>query len=110
MSQPLRQPEIPSYPHVEIHSDGVPYIAGTTMKVVELVEAKQAYGLSPEELHFQFSHQTLGMVHGALAYYLDHQEEVESDLEQRLRLADEYRQKAGPSPLAAKIRALRLKT
>jgi len=110
MSQPLPKAEFPSYPHVEIHDDGVPYIAGTTMKVVELVEAQQAYGWSPEEVHFQFPHLTLGMVHGALAYYWDHREEVDSDLKRRLRLADEYRQQAGPSPLAAKIRALGLKT
>ncbi|MEP7013220.1 MAG: DUF433 domain-containing protein [Acidobacteriota bacterium] len=110
MSQPPLRSDIPSYPHVEIHDDGVPYIAGTTMKIVELVDSKEAYGWSPEELHFQFPQLTLGMVYGALAYYWDHQEEVDSDRELRLRLAEEYRLQDGPSPLAAKIRALGLKT
>lgn len=109
MSQPLLKADTASYPHIEIHDDGVPYIAGTTMKVVELVDSKEAYSWSPEELHFQFPHLTLGMVYGALAYYWDHQEEVDFDRERRLQLADEYRLLDGPSPLAAKIRALGLK-
>jgi len=36
------------YKHIDRQ---VPYIAGTTMKVVELVTSVKAYGWSPEELH-----------------------------------------------------------
>jgi hypothetical protein len=38
----------PPYPHVEHDAAGVPIIAGTTMKVVELVMAQHAHGWSPE--------------------------------------------------------------
>jgi uncharacterized protein (DUF433 family) len=69
MSQPLLKAEIQSYPHVKIHGDGMPYIAGMTMKVVELVEANQAYGWSPEGLHLQFPHLGLVKIHTALACY-----------------------------------------
>ena len=41
-----------TYEHIEQGVDGVPFVAGTTMKVVELVMAQTAYGWSPEELHF----------------------------------------------------------
>ena len=41
------------YEHIAIDEKGVPYIAGTTMKVVELVGEKFAFGWSPEELFFQ---------------------------------------------------------
>ncbi len=49
------------YEHIMLNEDHVPSIAGTTTKVVELVVEQQAYGWSPEELHFQhpyldFSH------------------------------------------------------
>jgi len=39
------------YEHVILNEAEVPIIAGTTMKVVELVLEKMAYGWSPEELH-----------------------------------------------------------
>jgi uncharacterized protein (DUF433 family) len=71
------------YPHVVLNSEQVPEIAGTTMKVVELVMAQRAHGWSAEELHFQFPHLTLGQIHSALGYYWDHQEALDQDIERR---------------------------
>ncbi len=81
-------------------------LAGTTMKVVELVMAQQAHGWSPEELHFQFPSLSLGQIHTALAYYWDHKDELDADIERRFRYAEQARQEAGPSPLAAKLRRI----
>lgn len=39
------------YKYVELDERNVPIIAGTTRKVIELVEAQVAYGWSPAELH-----------------------------------------------------------
>ncbi len=64
------------YEHIVLDAQGVPSIAATTMKVVELVTAQTAYGWSPEELHFQFPHLALGQIHSALAYYWDHRSRV----------------------------------
>ncbi len=94
-----------TYEHVSMDSNGVPLIAGTTMKVVELVMAQRAYGWSPEEIHFQHPYLTLGQIHAALAYYWDHQQEMDADIERRLQFAEEARHQAGPSPLAAKLRS-----
>ena len=41
------------YPHIALDESGRPVIAGTTLKVIELVVEKLAYGWSPEELHLQ---------------------------------------------------------
>ncbi|MEI2421720.1 DUF433 domain-containing protein, partial [Arthrospira platensis SPKY2] len=73
-------------------------IAGTDMKVVELIASYLAYGWSPEELHFQYPHLTLGQIHSALAYYWDHRAEIEADIEARLARIDALRQSAPPSP------------
>jgi len=102
MGNPLRS--APSYPHVELDGSGNPILAGTTMKIVELVMAQRAYGWSPEELHFQHPDLSLGQIHSALAYYWDHQEELDADIERRSRFAEQARLAAGPSPLAAKLR------
>jgi uncharacterized protein (DUF433 family) len=86
------------YEHVQLDANGVPLIAGTTMKVVELVMAQQAHGC-------QHPYLTLGQIHAALAYYWDHQQELDADIERRWQFAEAARQKAGPSPLAARLRA-----
>ncbi len=76
------------YEHSVLRQDNVASIAGTNTKVVELIEEIRAYGWSPEELHFQHSYLTLGQIHSALAYYWDHQYELDQDLEQRLQNVD----------------------
>lgn len=86
-----------NYPHITLRGDGVAVIAGTTMKVAELVAEVQAYGWSPEELHFQHPHLSLGQIHSALAYYWDHKDTLDRELAQALREADEHRAAAGPS-------------
>lgn len=99
------------YAHISLDEQGVPLVKGTTMKVVELVMAQRAYGWSPEELHFQHPDLSLGQIHSALAYYWDHQGELDRDIERRTRFADEIRGEVGSSPLAAeKLRALRSHT
>jgi uncharacterized protein (DUF433 family) len=93
----------PGFRHVELDDADVPHISGTTMKVVELVMAKIAHGWSPEELHFQFPHLSLAQIHSALAYYWDHKDELDADIERRGRLVSEARGGAGKSPLADKL-------
>lgn len=96
---------VTTYEHIQMDSSGVPLIAGTTMKVVELVMGQLAHGWSPEELYFQHPYLTLGQIHAALAYYWDHKQELDTDIERRWQFAEKARQQAGPSPLAAKLRA-----
>ncbi len=48
------------YEHIILNDAHVPMIAGTTLKVVELVLDHLAYGWSPEELHFQHPYLTMG--------------------------------------------------
>ncbi len=99
-----------AYKQVVINEKNVPIISGTTMKVVELISAHQAYGWSPPELHFQFPHLSMSQIHSTLAYYWDHKEELDADIKQRLEYADRSRREASPSPLAKKLRAQGLLT
>ncbi|HVR96973.1 MAG TPA: DUF433 domain-containing protein [Thermoanaerobaculia bacterium] len=83
-----------AYPHIELDASRAPRITGTTMKVVELVMAQRAYGWSPEELHFQHPDIPLGHIHSALAYYWDHKGELDMDIEERSRFAEQARKEA----------------
>jgi uncharacterized protein (DUF433 family) len=93
------------YEHIILDDSQVPMIAGTTMKVVELVLDSKAYGWSPEELHFQHPYLTLGQIYSALAYYWDHQEELDQDIERRLQYVDQIQQVQKPSTLEARLKA-----
>jgi uncharacterized protein (DUF433 family) len=97
------------YQHVILNEENAPVIAGTNMKVIELVLERMAYGWSPEELHFQHSYLTLGQIYSALAYYWDHQGELDRDIERRLQFVNQVQRAMGPSPLVARLRAKGLK-
>ncbi len=93
------------YEHVILNEKDVPIIAGTNMKVIELVLEKTAYGWSPEELQFQHPYLTLGQIHSALAYYWDHKTELDNDIEQRIEFVDKLQHKKRNSPLVSRLKA-----
>lgn len=97
--------QITKYEHIVLDEQGTPLIAETNMKVVELVVESKAYGWSPDELYFQHPYLSLGQIHSALAYYWDHVEELNEDIERRLRDADRRRDEAAPLPLVARLKA-----
>lgn len=98
-----------SYPHVEMDGPD-PRIAGTTMKVVELVAAQRAHGWSPEELHLQFPHLSMAQIHGGLTYYWDHRESLDADLERRSQRVEAWRTKAPETALDRRLRAAKYGT
>src|SRR5689334_15660455 len=67
------------YEHIVL-DDGVPYIAGTTMKVVELAVAHTIWNWDSAELRKQYPHLSPGQIHSALAFYWDHQQEIDADI------------------------------
>jgi uncharacterized protein (DUF433 family) len=93
------------YKHIQIDDSGTPTIAGTTMKVTELVTSHLTYGWSPEELHFQFPHIGLSKIYSALSYYYDHQDILDTDIQQRFEQVEQLRQTAPPSNIAQKLKA-----
>jgi uncharacterized protein (DUF433 family) len=93
------------YEHIVLDAQGIPRIAGTTMKVIELITAQAANGWSPEELHFQFPYLSLGQIHSALAYYWDHQEALDRDIADRLAAVERQQHQIPPAPLLARLRA-----
>lgn len=65
---------------IEIDSSGVAWLAGTNVKVVEVVLDKLAHGWSPEEIHFQHPHLSLAQIHGALTYYYENQSALDAQM------------------------------
>lgn len=96
------------YEHISLDEAHVPLIVGTRVKVVELVLDHLAYGWSPEELHFQHPHLTMGQIHSALAYYWDHKAELDQDIARRLQIVDQLQQTLPSSPRIERLKARRL--
>ena len=94
-----------AYHQIKLDEQDVPFISGTTMKVVELVMAQMAYGWSPEELHFQHPYLTMNQIHSALAYYWEHKADLDADIDRRLQFVEQAQEEAAPSPLVAKLRS-----
>lgn len=93
------------YEHVVLDEKGVSIVAGTNMKVIEIVLEKTAYGWSPEELHFQHPYLTLGQIYSALAYYCDHQDALDRDIEWRLAFVNQTQQTTEQTPLYIRLRS-----
>lgn len=93
------------YEHVVLNDSKVPILAGTTTKVIELVVEKLAYGWSPEELHFQHPHLSMGQICSALAYYWDNQQEFEREIEEQLETLDRFQSQTPSPPFLSRLRA-----
>ena len=76
MATKLTYPYISTNPEI---ADGAPLIGGTRI-TVRAVAGYYQMGMTPDEILLSLSHLTLSQVHSALAYYFDHQREVDEDL------------------------------
>ncbi len=86
-----------SYPHISARPQvmsGRPCIAGTRVRVMDVVAARQA-GVPDDELLEYFSSRTLtrSEFHAALAYYYDHQDEIDRALAEDAELGRQAERK-----------------
>ena len=72
-------PTATGYKHVSI-DHGMPVLEPSRFKVKFLVRDHLERGLNPAELVEQYPHLTLGQIYSALAYYWDHQAEMDAAL------------------------------
>ena len=73
---------------IDLDDRGTAWIAGTKVKVMEVVLDKIAYGSSPEEIHFQHPNLSLAQIHGALTYYYENQDAVDEQIKRGLEESD----------------------
>ena len=93
-----------TYAHIDFDARGVPLLAGTTTKVLEVALDHLAHHWDAAEIRRQHPSLSLGQIHSALAYYFDHQDEMDRQIAAELDEVDRLQQQAGPSPVLAKLR------
>ncbi len=96
------------YEHITINSKNKAFIAETNLRVSQLVAEKRAYGWSPEELHFQHPYLSLGQIYAALAYYSDHTEGIDQEIQEDLHYYNELKNQSPSPPFIKKLRKKRL--
>jgi uncharacterized protein (DUF433 family) len=93
--------------HITIDASGVAHIDGTRMKVIHVAKEVVARRATPEQLRETFPHLSLAQIHAALAYYYDHQPQMDAEIQREL--ADYERDRvasmATDSPGRQKLRA-----
>ena len=92
--------------HIEVTPGicgGKPRISGHRITVQNVALWHERMGMSADQIASEHG-LTLGDVYAALAYYFDHREEIERQIEEEEAFVQELR-RATPSPLARKLRA-----
>lgn len=77
-------------------------IDGTRIRVQDIFVWHELLGQTADEIVSRFPQLTMGAVYAALAYYWDHREEIQSDIQADDDLVTRLRQQS-VSPLAAKL-------
>jgi uncharacterized protein (DUF433 family) len=98
---------VATYPHIEIRADGTAMIAGTATKVIQVVLDRLAHHWDADEIHRQHPHLSLAQIYAALAYYHDHELEMNRAIEQWVATEEEILASRPPSSVQAKLKALR---
>jgi uncharacterized protein (DUF433 family) len=90
--------------HIEVDEKGVARIARSRMKVIHLVMDKMANNSTPDQMQQAFPGLSLGQIYSALAYYYDHKNELDAQIEQSMKNADAFRAQASPGPTRDELR------
>jgi uncharacterized protein (DUF433 family) len=100
MEQSLEKQHVVSTPDI---CGGKPRVAGTRIRVADVVRWHEREGRDPEEIVAAYPQLTLSDVHAALAYYFDHRDEIKQAMAASEEFAAQMKAKLGPGPLAGKL-------
>ncbi len=97
----------PALPHIHIDERGRPWIDDTNVKVIEIVLDHLAHGWNAESIQENHPGLSLAQVYAALAWYYDHQAEMDAEIELLGHRLRELRAGAVPSALERRLAAHR---
>jgi uncharacterized protein (DUF433 family) len=94
-----------TYPHIE-KSPGKPACLSRLprIRVAQIAMDHLAHGWSGEEIRRQHPHLRPEEVYASLAYYYDHQDEIDAEIRSELAQSEMEGQRNQPSPFLLRIR------
>jgi uncharacterized protein (DUF433 family) len=66
--------------HIELDDRGIAYIRGTSIKVAAIAIDALTWGQTPQDIQENYPRLTIAQIYAALAYYYDHQAEIDAQL------------------------------
>ena len=96
-----------TYPHIAVDEAGTATIAGTTTTVVEMALDRIAHHWDADEIQRQHPHLSLSQIYAALAYYHDHQPELDAVIAAQLDRVATLRRQTENLALRQKLLAAR---
>ena len=104
--EPIAFPVVTEYIGVRPgYCGGEPHILGHRIKVRHVAVWHEQMGMTPTEIAATYPTITLAQVHAALAYYYDHRDEIQADIEEERRFVEELKAKTPPSKLQKVLEA-----
>jgi uncharacterized protein (DUF433 family) len=99
-----------SIEHIALDERGRARLAGHRIKVRHIIGLMRAQGYTAEQLQSEaYPHLSLGQIYAALAYYHDHREQIDREIEEEEEFFERERQKQLADPkhqeLVAKMKA-----
>ena len=82
-----------SIEHIEVDDTGTARIAGTRSRVINIV-LDTMNGMTPAEIHEGYPHLSLAQIHAALAYYYDHKQEIDAEIDREIREVESLRRQS----------------
>jgi uncharacterized protein (DUF433 family) len=95
-----------TYPHIEkVEGNPARLKRLPRIRISQIAVDYLNHGWSADEIVLHYPHLKPAEVHSALAYYFDHQAEIESEIDEEQRLIAEARKNAPPTAVEQRLRA-----
>lgn len=93
--------------HIRLDDQGRPWIDDTNVKVIEVALDHLGYGWNADTIQENHPHLSLAQVYAALAWYYDHQTDMDAEMARQDDRIQALRDAAAPSPLQRRLSASR---
>ena len=77
--------------HISLDERGVAYLSGTRIKVRHFAVERNVWKKSPEVILQDFPQLSLGQIYAAIAYYCDNQKQIDAEIAEEERFAEQMR-------------------
>ena len=95
-----------AYPHIQKENGEAARLKRLPrVRVAQIVMDHLAYGWSPDEMCRQHPYLQLAEAHAAMAYYYDHQQEIDAEISAEIEQVEKASQAATRSPFFVRMRA-----
>ena len=97
------------YPHIQKQECEPARLERTPrVRVAQIVMDYLAHGWSPDEMCRNYEYLNLAEAHAAMAYYYDHESEIDAEIEEEVKEVEKSRANASPSSFVLRMKAKRL--